>query len=758
MASPLILRIAVKSDDAPLDATNQKLRAFQGEISKASITAQGSKEEIKRFVEQVRKIGQETPSAGQSAVKSFEQILKQVRPLFTQIFLLRRAIGIGALLAVPFTLAAKSIIEVNQHLIPLRTSLEQLGQASQGETTRFLNFINKLTFGTTTSVSEGISALNVYIDKTKSTANAENVLSAAHTLAIAKGMKLAETTAAIANALNGDTTALANLTLKTKEEISNLVKSGELTKTIQKNFSGAADEAQSGIFTTFKRLGVTMWRGMIAGSIGQADTFVKTIKDLTSETKGFEGFRKTLETLGNTKTSFSSLDAMRVSLGRINEAIAEAKAQLKNPFITPEQRESVAKLLPILQGQYAVIQEQLKSEVQLGSAERNRLKTEASVLGLQAQLYIEQNRALKTIDESNQSLERQKMIRKELLNAQLEQIHAESLAEARQILAQEHGITPEQTANIAAKEAERKNQAIEASYKIETDANFKILDSDTKLQKARVELQKFYLQNKLRQYSGATAEQIFRVENQFVEREVQFAIQASKREAQQLLSDHRLTASEKARIETELQLKITQIRQEAENTREKETEARLGQLSKAQQARVKELVNKFDKSGGIGLWTEKAELEKYKKVSDEKINTAKKEQEALVKYFGEETKVAPEKATVPGGFFGEVENMVKKQRVTIDEYYHTGLAKLKEELQTALTPDEKETVSKAQKFINDTQAVINKTPVKVPVHFESAIDITSFVAKFIAELQRKLSNANVASIMGAGAEQGGSES
>jgi hypothetical protein len=758
MASPLILRIAVKSDDAPLDATNQKLRAFQGEMQKATVTAQGSKEEIKKFTEQIKKIGQETPTAGQSAVKSFEGILKQVRPLFTQIFLLRRAMGIGALLAVPFTLAAKSIIDVNQKLIPLRTSLEQLGQASQGETTRFLNFINNLTFGTTTSVGEGIAALSVYIDKTKSTANAENVLSAAHTLAIAKGMKLAETTAAIASALNGDTTALANMTLKTKEEISNLVKSGELTKTIQKNFSTAANEAQSGIFNTFKRLGVTMWRGMVAGSIGQVDTFVKTIKEATNETKGFENFRKTLETLGNTKISFNSLDALRVSLGRINQAVAETKAQLKNPFVTGEQKDSLAKLLPILQGQYTVVQDQLKSEMQLASSERNRLKTEAAVLGLQAQLFVEQNRALKTVDESNESLERQKMIRKEILDAQLEQIHAESLAEARQILTQEHGITPEQTASIAAKETERKNQAVEASYKLESATNLKILDSDTKLQRARVDLQKFYLQNKLRQYSGVTAEQTYRIENQFVEKEVQFAIEAAKREAQQLLSEHRLTASEEARIETELQLKLTQLRKEAEDTRGKETQTRLERLTTTQQARVRELVSKFSQSGGIGLFTEKDELEKYKKMSDEKVDIAKKQQEALVRYFGEETKISAEKTSVPGGLVGDLQNMVKNQRVTIDEYYHTGLAKLKTELQTALTPDEKETMSKTQKFITDTQTVLNKTPLKVPVNFESIIDISSFVAKFILEVQRRMSSANVAAIMGQGAEQGGSES
>jgi hypothetical protein len=755
MATPLALRIVVKSDDAPLTATNQKLREFQTEMRKATIEAKGSKEDIQRFVESVRKMGQETPKAGNAFQQALGGIDKQIKPLMSQFKLLRRELGFVGLIATPFILATKSIIETNQQLIPLRTTLEQLGKASQGETARFLGFIQTLTLGTTTSVNDGISALSAYISKTKSTADAEKVLSAAMTLHLATGIKLPEATAAITDALQGETAALANLTLKTQEEISTLAKSGELPAKIQSSYTGAAQKAQSGMFNLGKRMAVTMWRGWIAAT--PLNSFAtKKVDDGSTTIFGIKNLKKTIEALSNTKLSFNSLTDLRIQLGRVDQAIAETKTQLKNFWASAEQKQKISKALPALEAQAASIRNQIKSQQQLASTERNRLSTETGILASQAQLFFEQNRSLKTVNESNASLDKQKAIRKEILAAQLEQIHAEALLQARQILSAGKGITPEQTASIAIKEIQKRNQAIDESYQKEAHIAIKIKDSDTKLQSARLELQKFYLQNRLKMYSGQYSyEQIARIENQFVEKKVQFAIDAAKREAAELLSVGRLTATEKERIETELQLKLTTIRQDAENARSQETKTRLGRLTEAEQARVTMLAKQLAKDDRSS--TAKAELEFYKKKSDEKLKVAKETDDALNKYFGEEVRVRAEKTTVPGDVTGQLQGMAK-ERISISDYYKPDLAKLKQEFASALTPDEKSTQESVTRYASDVQAVLNANPVKLPVSLEPTIDIARFAAKLVTEFQRKLTMGAIAAFVGKGAEQGGSES
>ena len=761
MASPLILRIAVKSDDAPLDATNQKLRAFQGEVTKASITAQGSKEQIKQFVEQVKKMGDESTKTGTSMTDMLGKTSKEIRGLVMDFILFRRAATIFGIISAPILLAQKGLIELDAKIKPLNASLAQLGTTSQIQSTQLINFIRTLTAGTSTSIAEGVGALTVFVNKTKSTIDIEKTLAAAHTLAMATGMKFADATSAITDALNGDATALSNVTLKTKEQINELARSGQLAKVIQDSYKDAAQTAQSGAFEFWKKVGSDFSKAFTQTSgfnplLAFSRSALQGQQEIAQVLKSVVTFKQTLQDLASAKINFSSIDDLRITIGKLNGAIEQAKVVISTGLATPSQIGAATRFISIAQEQIKILQQQKMLEQQLSSPERERLKTQALLAGLQADLFSEQNRSLATINESNESLAKQKSIRADILKAQLDQIHAESISQARQILSQGKGITPEQQLAIATQEIQKKNQAVEASYKLEADNNLKILDSDTKLQHARLDLQKFYLENRIRQYSGTTAEQAYRVENQFVEKEVQFAIDAAKREAMQLLSEHRLTASEETRIETELQLKLSQIRKDAEDNREKETQARLGRLSQPQQDRVKQLVSQFAKNGGTGLWTEKAELDKYKKISDEKVEIAKNEEAALVKYFGEETRVAKDRASIPGDVIGQLQDMVKKARSAAAG--SKDLEKLSDEFKSAFTPDEKAALAQISSLRDSAEALMGKKPIKVPVEFTTVVDINSVVRRIVDEVQRQLINGNAASVYKEGAEQGGSES
>lgn len=757
MASPLILRIAVQSDTAPLDATNQKLRSFQDELRKAATAANLSKDKLKVLSQGLKEVQDAFDKTDKGGGKSTENLSKDIRGLVQQFIIFRRVATIFSIFAAPILLAEKSLVALDAVLKPLNASLAQIGTTSRSESAALVGFVEKLTAGTSTSLKDGIVSLTAYVNKTKSTVDVEKNLAAAHTLALATGMKLPDATNAITDALNGESAALAQVTLKSKEQINSLVRNGQLADVITKNYKDAADAAQTGSFEFWKKVGkgATDATTSFASHVFGRDALLQQ-QQLLESINSVGNFKKAMQDLGESKISFTTLDDFRTAIGKVESALSAASKVVASGVGTTEQVHQAQALIPVYNKIITLLQQQQQIEMQLPATERYRLSTTALVVGLQADLFAEQNRSLTTINESNDSLEKQKSIRAELVRAQEAQIHAESIQQVRQITSQGKGITEEQKLSIATQEAAKLNQLHEAAYKNENEINLKVLDSDNKLQKARLDLQKFYLENRLRQYSGTTAEQAYRVENQFVEKEAQFAIEASKREAMQLLSDHRLTATEEARIETELQLKLTQIRQSAEDTRAKETQARLGRLSQPEQARVTQLVSQLDKNGGRGLWTDQAELEKYKKISDEKVAVAKSEQEALVRYFGEETRVTAEKATIPGDVIGTLQEMVKKMRVAAKG--GEDIKALTDEFTKAFTPDEKELLTKYDALLNGLQAHADQKKVKIGLDVESHVDISAVASRIVTEVQRQLMGVKAASVYKEGVEQGGSES
>jgi hypothetical protein len=761
MASPLAMRIVIKTDTASLDATNQKLRTLKGEMQTATITAKGSKEDIQRLADAVKKLGQEIPVSGKGMSGAFENLSESIKPLMSTFKTLRRELAFATIIATPFILAAKHVIDLNQQIIPLRTTIEQLGQASQAETTRFVGFIKTLTFGTTTSVREGIEALSTYIEMTKGTANAEGVLSAAQTLRIAKGIKLVEATKAITQALQGDTTALANLTLKTKEEISNLAKSGDLAKTIQSNFSNAADKAQSGVVNSFKRLVTTAWRfTMESTAFAHADRMFKAVEDATTARGGFKALKKSLNELASTKVSFNSIDDLRTQLGRVNQRLTETRTQLRSAFTLPQQKEALLKIFPQLKEYARSLEKQTQLQQQLASVDRNKLQTQSELLAGQNELFVEQNRSFKTINESNDSLEIQKQIRQENLDAELKLIEAESLSQRKQILAGNKGITPEEDRAITEQERQKKNNARAIAYKIDKEESLRVLDSDTKLNRARLELQKFYLQNKLKQYSGASWDQIQRVEGSFVNKEVAFAIEAAKREALEITKIRRLTSADIERIEKETLLKTTSIRKTQEESLDKATQERLGNLTEEEQFRVREIAQMWDKDPRSGGWTAQREMEGFKKQADERAETADRDAKAVTKWFGPDvTRQEAEKTGPSAELAGFLQAQAKTQIVPIVNTFKEEIAKINGVWKEALTPDEKTVKDSAEKFGATLQETFNGMNVKIPVGIRATdVDMDALVNAFNATLQQKLSGASAVAYVGQGAEQGGSKS
>ena len=456
MATPLTLKIVAQVEDAALDATNQKLNQFNANVQKATVTATGSKEEVKKFIEGIKQIGQESKKSGASGVNSFGSLLQQVRHLHSEFLVFRHIFVIGGLIAAPLIIAAKSAIDLNNSLKPVTASLTQLGNAGKTEANNFAEFIKNITAGTSTTLKEGIDALNTFITKTKGTIGAEEALIAAHTLATARGIKFADSITAIADALNGDAAALSNLTLKTKEEINELVRSGQLTKTIQENFKESAESAQSGTFEFWKRVGVSAVKGLTAGfNLISGATALKEQQEKVEQQLAPTRFKKTLEDLAKTKINFSSLEDLRIALARVNEAVEEGRRLTANPLITRESVSNVVKTLIQLDHQKKILQDQYTLALQLSAVTREKLKIENEVLSVQDRITLQQNREGLGIDTTNESLDKQFILRKQLFEVQLKQIHAESVAQAEQIRATEKGVTPEQAENLARKEIEQ---------------------------------------------------------------------------------------------------------------------------------------------------------------------------------------------------------------------------------------------------------------------------------------------------------------
>lgn len=758
MANPLTMRIIAKAELTALDDVINKLKGISAQSKATAKEAKGLEGGMDNLVEGLKKYANQAVAKKQGGL--FGDSTRELSGLMSIFKTARRFTGVFGLISAPILLAQKNLIALDSALKPLNASLSQIGATSQVETSKLLGFITKLTSGTSTSIVEGVAALTVFVNKTKSTVDIEQTLSAAHVLVTATGMKFADATGAITNALDGDTAALANLTGKTKAQVYELVKSGQLVKTIQKDFKEASEKAQSGSWEFWKKAGaeaskiLTASGGNLWAMLSRQDLEIQ--QQIGQTLKSVITFKKALQDLATTKISFATLDDFKINIAKTEGLLNQAKTVISSGLGTPADIGRASKVIPLLNERLRILQEQKKLQQELSLPERYQLTTTAAIVGLQADLYAEQNRSLATLDESNASLEEQKKIRGKIAEAQYAQIHAEAILGARQqAIAQSHELTPEQRISWATKELQKRNEIGEAAYKIEASKNIKILNDDAKLQRARLDLKKFYLQNQLRQYSsGYTGENKMREENNFTEKEVQFAIEAAKRKGLALLAEGRMTATEAETNEKELQLELTKIRQDEENTRSQETKDRMGRLEENQQARVLVLVNKIAK--GSVSWTEEKELDDYKKISDEKLQVAKETDDALNKYFGEEVRITAERTRVPGEFVGPMQDMVKKARTTAAN--SKDFEELSNEFKNIFTPDEQATLDKLTALNAKLQGQANAQPVIIPVDFKIVGNMNGVIQTLITEFIRKLINGSVATTIGQGVEQGGSES
>lgn len=741
MASPLAFRITMQVDDSQLQKGTQSLRGFKNEAVKANVELSGSKKQVDEFIKALKKFGEEAHSSGKKANSVFGINHRELKSISSEFLVFRRLAGLSLLIAAPFVLAAKEIIKTDNELKQLNTSLTGLGNnvGVQGES--FLGFIKNLTFLSSTTISEGVEALNTYISKTKDTTNAQAALSAAQVLSQASGKKLSDVTSAIADALNGDATALSNLTLKTKEEISSLVQSGQLTKKIQDDFKQAADQAKGGAFEAYKILGVAAQKGLVASleniSFDKERRQQVYIQNLVG---GIDNIKKSFKDLNSSTINFSSLDSLRIQAGKIANLVGELQSVASSPLVSAEAKQAYISLIPKLSEQHDLLQKLINDEQQLSSPERNRLEAETKLLELQ-----------------NKQLFDKKDLSAAILSAQIQQANAQAISEHRSIIEKSKGLgeTPEQAASIEAKRQQGILKAIQ-------DNNIKILKEEELLDKSRLTLQEFYLKNRFRQYSGITEEQAEIAENRLVQKEIEIAVEGARREREQLVSEHKLTSNEEERIENDLQLKVQQIRKSAEDSRAKEAQDRLKNLTESENEQVKSLVNSLKESQKSGQDIRGTlafkELGEFKKISDARKKDAQDTQDIITEIFAEPVQ---RKAGQPEGQVFDFINNLDKGAVE-------SVGRLKSALNdivnqpSLLTPKEKDIANQVNKAKDEIDRAFKENPpnaqVKITPDKDSLKEFTDTISEALDRVIPGKLAARVAIAVTQGPEQGGSNS
>jgi len=637
MSTPLAFRITMQVDDAGLQKATQNLRGFKNEATTANVELKGTAQQVQQAIGHMKSFGQESVKSGRQAHTTFGVTHTELRHLSSEFLVFRRLFALGALFLSPIILAGKQFIELQNAMQGVTSSLTLLGKSGVEESARYLEFVKSFTFGTAITATEGAQALGVVIDQLRGTANAENILSAARNLAIGRGIKLVEATKAITEALNGNGEALSKLTLKSKGEINELVQSGQLVKTVEKDSAEAAAVGAK-TMTNFFKSQYNMTLGSVTGFISRITGFttLKQQEDLTSILNIAGTVKKSLIALGNTPPSFKSLDDMRIRAGKLKEAIDEINVALAQSTVTPTEKKAFISKKPALEEEYDVLQKQVLVEQQQLSVERERATAEAEIAKLQTLQFFKENANYNIIQSANDVLNDRRDILKKIADAQIAEATAVANAEKAK-LDIEGKRTPEAEAQIAFKQVQAIAKARETQFKGEQEARVKSLKAEEDLQKSKVTLQEFYLKNGLRIYEGISEAETLRIEDNIAQKRVAIIIAEAKREAEEKLAQGRLTAEEEVAIENNKQVEIDKVYEEGLARRKSVEEAHIKFLTSKELIQVKTLLGVGGKKAK-GLEAEHIlkNIEEAKKLIEARKAQKEAEEKALLSTFGGE--------------------------------------------------------------------------------------------------------------------------
>lgn len=696
MASPLTFRVVVDVDTSKIKPAVGDVEALKGTILGVNTNAKTATQGVEQFAQSFT----EFKNSGKESLNFFEKFSQTSRQLFSFIRAFRRELFVGAILAAPFILLVKREQELEQETLKLTSKLEQLGQTGSVQGENLKKFSEFLQLKTGASAKDTLQSFDVIIQKTRSLAGAEGIVSAARKISIATGEKQAVVTQAIVDALDGNTSSLEKLTLKTRNQILSLVRTNSLVSDLDSGFTAAADR------------GLNTFSGGVGKLFNQLTAASQALLNLTLRTSVFGTVANTAKIFGGfgfdttkqkvdelqqsfdklftqTKPDLTSIDGIKNAVGLIDSKIKTIREDLKNPLIPADAKKDSLDLYNIFSQQKRILDDLLIRERDLPSAKREQLRLETDLLELQKKQLILQNVAPGNSREQNIQQEAEKQLRHRIETEKEAQIVLDAIDQVRQLRIEKIGDVEEQVAKVIADADNKILQARLASNREDLKIHADTLQRINSLRKAELDLFDFEKEHRIGKFRGESDEEIKKIDEQEFRRRKQLILDTAKQAEEADLAAGKSTDESRRARAKQLQLELEKLEQDRIDATLNEEE-RLGKLSPLERAK------------------EQAEKDR-RRAREEELRTNR----------------APDSTFQ---FLRDAEEAAKKNRITTDTDTNKKLAEA--ESKGLLT----NTQEKALNDFKALEALLAKEKVKVNIDFQSNREQITNIGTEIAQV------------------------
>lgn len=404
MASPLLLRVALKDDVTPgLRQVSQNVRDFSSSLEDSSAAATDSFDAYDKMNAALAGVAIQSRAAGAEGGQAFSDLQKGARALLSSVRLIRREIFFAGFLALPFILAAKAAIDTEKQITELTNKLALLGQSGSIAGQQLGELAASFSSRGLIANKDTLASLDILIEKTKSAANAEQVLSLAQKLHAATGIKTVDATKAIADALTGNVAALANLTQSTKFEIAGLVENGDVLQVLNTRLKDVANQGASTFSGRLEALGIALKQNVF-----NAKSFIETLATLArvprtalgagpifdaartflQQTSEIKSVSASLEKVSQVpvKFDFRSLEGLQLGIGQLTDRAQLLIKALTTPGVSAATVQNIRKILSPIRDTIGALRQQLKEEERLSGFENERLSANGRLIASQTEL------------------------------------------------------------------------------------------------------------------------------------------------------------------------------------------------------------------------------------------------------------------------------------------------------------------------------------------------------------------------------------
>lgn len=647
MASPLTFRVVVDVDTSKVKPAVGDVETLKRTITGISTNARTATQGIDQFGQSFTDFSLETEK-GSDSIAKFSQGLTDVSQ---SLRLFRRGFLIAGLIASPFILLIKREQELEQQTLRLSSKLEQLGQTGLAQGANLKRFSEFLQLKTGASAKDTLQSFDVIIQKTRSLAGAEGIVSASRKISIATGEKQAKVTQAIVDALDGNTSSLEQLTLKTRAQILELVRTNSLASELDNSFTNAANRGlntfSGGMVTLFHQTTaatqalVNLIDKLAVFQVANVAKFLGSLGFDTTKQKVDELHQSFDKLFITTKPDLTSIDGIKNAVGLIDDKLKSIRNDLKNPLLPPQAKKDAVDLYAIFSQQRKVLKDLLGIEQDLPSAKREQLRIETDLLDLQRKQLILQNVLPGTSREQSIQQEAEKQLRHRIQTEKEAQIDLEVIDQVRQLRAQKIGNVEEQVAKVIADADLKKIQSRIALNREDVKIQSETLQRINNLKKAQLDL--FEFEKELRGRSFGKSDDEFKaLDEKSFDRRKKLLIETAKQQEEADIASGKSTDESRLARAKQLQLELEKIEEDRINAIADEEE-RVATLSpierekekKALEERRKRLEDLRDDKSARLAFSFKSDIDEAAKKSrvSTSTDTTKKLAEAETKGF-----------------------------------------------------------------------------------------------------------------------------